>query len=193
MAINKIKTDYLKYFWPMRHYLVTCGSNSQVNIIAVSFCMPVSKEPPMVACAIGHMIYSREIIQQTREFVINVPPLELKRHIYYCGFHSGRDVNKFKETGLTPLPARHVSVPIIAECVAQMECRVTQSVVSGDKRLFIANVLDAYADEDIEHGIRTVEYATGNFPEKVYGGRSGSTTDEEAQQTKSRGRGNTRR
>ena len=178
--MNKIQTDYLKYFWPMRHYLVTCGSNGRANIITVSFCMPVAKEPPMVACAIGHMMYSGEIIQQTQEFVINVPPQELKRHIYYCGFHSGRDVNKFKETGLTPLPARRVRAPIIAECIAHMECRVTQSVSVGEKYLFIATVIDAYADEDVD--TRTFEFATGDFPKKVYGGRFGSTTDEDAQQ-----------
>lgn len=177
MAMNKTQTDYLKYFWPIRQYLVTCGRNEQVNIIAVSFCMPVSKEPPMVTCAIDKMMYSCEIIEQTQEFVVNVPPLELQRHIYYCGSHSGRDVNKFKETGLTPLPARYIRTPIIAECVAHMECRITQSVAAGDKCLFIANVLDAYADEDIEHGIRTVEYATGKFPKHVYGGRFDSTKD----------------
>jgi len=122
--MNKIDTEYLKYFWPMRHYLVTCGSSGLANIIAVSFCMPVSKEPSMVACAIGRTMYSAEIILQTGEFVINVPPQELKRQIYFCGFHSGRDVDKFKETGLTPLPARHVDVLIIAECVAHIECHV---------------------------------------------------------------------
>ncbi len=78
----------------------------------------------MVACAIGRTMYSAEIILQTGEFVINVPPQELKRQIYFCGFHSGRDVDKFKETGLTPLPARHVDVLIIAECVAHIECHV---------------------------------------------------------------------
>ena len=131
----------------------------------------------MVACAIGQKMYSSEIIHQTREFVINVPAQELKRQIYYCGFHSGRDVDKFKEAGLTPLPARHVNVPIIAECLAHVECRVVQSVVAGDKHLFISIVLDAYADEDVEQGRRTVKHATGDFPKKVYGGRFNSVTE----------------
>ena len=155
----------------MRHYLVTCGSSRAANIIAVSFCMPVSREPPMVACAIGQRMYSSELIQQTRELVVNVPAEDLKRQIYYCGFHSGREVDKFKATGLTPLPARQVSAPIIAECVAHIECRVAQIVAAGDKNLFIAAVLDAYADRQVEQGRRTVAYAAGDFPVKVYGGR----------------------
>ena len=156
----------------MRHYLVTCGSGEQANIIAVSFCMPVSKEPPLIACAIGQKMYSSELIQQTKEFVINVPTQELKRQIYYCGLHSGRDVNKFKETGLTTQPARHVATPIVGECVAHIECCVEQIIETGDKLLFVATVVDAYADEDLEQGRRTVEYAAGDFPKKIYGARS---------------------
>ena len=87
IPMNKTHTEYLKYLWPMRHYLVTCGGSGRANIIAVSFCMPVSREPPMVACAIGQKTYSSQLIQQTKEFVINVPTQELKRQIYYCGFH----------------------------------------------------------------------------------------------------------
>ena len=169
--MRKTDVEYLKCLWPMRHYLVTCGGEDRANIIAVSFCMPVSKTPPMVACAIGQKMYSCELIRQTGEFVINVPTQDLKRHIYYCGFHSGRDVDKFKETGLTAHPARHVNAPIIRECVAHMECRVEQAVDTGDKRLFIATVVEAYADEDVAQGRRTVEYAAGDFPKKVYGTR----------------------
>jgi len=179
--MNKTDTEYLKYFWPMRHYLVTCSSSGRVDIIAVSFCMPVSREPPMVACAIGQKTYSSELIQQTKEFVVNVPTHELKRQIYYCGSHSGRDVDKFKETGLTPQPARHVDAPIISECVAHMECRVEQATDTGDKVLFIATVVDAYADEDVAQGRRTAEYAAGDFPRKVYGTRFPRLDSEKAQ------------
>ena len=164
--------EYLKYMWPMRHFLVTCGEiHGELNIIAVSFCMPVSKEPPMLACAIGTNAYSRLLIERTGEFVVNVPPNDLKHQIYYCGFHSGKDVDKFQETGLTPHPARSVQAPIINECVAFMECRVEQTVDTGDKRLFIGKVIEAYADDELINGQRTVEYAAGEFPRKVYGTR----------------------
>jgi flavin reductase (DIM6/NTAB) family NADH-FMN oxidoreductase RutF len=168
--MRKTDVEYLEYMWPMRHFLFTCGAGQDTrNIIAVSFCMPVSKVPPMIACAIGRTAYSCEIIEQTKEFVINVPSQQLKHHIYYCGFHSGRDVNKFQETGLTPHPARQVKAPIIKECVAHMECRVEHTVDAGDKRLFIGQVLEAYADEDLAQGRRTVGYAAGEFPRKIYG------------------------
>ncbi|MFC2048796.1 flavin reductase family protein, partial [Elusimicrobiota bacterium] len=95
----KSDVEYLEFMWPMRHYLVTCGDiEKQSNIITISFCMPVSKEPPLIACAVGKKFYSRELIENTKEFIINVPQEELKSKIYYCGFHSGYKVDKFKET-----------------------------------------------------------------------------------------------
>lgn len=172
--MHKADVEYLEYMWPMRHFLITCSSSEgDSNIIAVSFCMPVSKAPPMLACAIGHAAYSCQIIEQTREFVVNVPTQDLKSEIYYCGFHSGRQVKKFQEIGLTPQPARAVRAPIIKECVAHMECRVEQVTDTGDKRLFIGNVLEAYADEDLVQDLQRVEYAAGDFPRKIYGGRFG--------------------
>lgn len=165
----RTEVEYLEYMWPMRHFLITCGdATARANIIAVSFCMPVSKTPPLVACAIGKTSYSFELISATKEFIVNVPPAGLHQHIYYCGFHSGRTVDKFKEAGLTPLPGRTVQAPIIEQCVAFMECQVKQIVEAGDKSLFIAEVVEAYADEALVHDAKSVEYAWGGFPAKVY-------------------------
>jgi flavin reductase (DIM6/NTAB) family NADH-FMN oxidoreductase RutF len=166
--MRKTDDEYLKYLWPMRHFLVTCGTIDRPNIIAVSFCMPVSRTPPMVACAIGPSMFSAELIGRTREFVVNVPPESLDPQVYYCGSHSGRDVDKFSKTGLTPLPGRSVSVPVIKECVAHIECRLTDTFETGSKCLFIGRVIEAYADEDLVKGTHKVEFALGEFPEKVY-------------------------
>ena len=168
----KIEVEYLQFMWPMRHFLITCGELAgKSNIIAVSFCMPVSKEPPLIACAIGKAAYSRKLIESTKEFIINVPAKELDPKVYYCGFHSGHQVDKFKETGLTPIPARKVRTPIIDECSAHMECKVKQEIETGDKILFIGEVIEAYADEAIVKGEGEIEYALGDFPEKIYSTR----------------------
>jgi len=55
----RVDVEYLEFMWPMRHFLITCGDIARKsNIIAVSFCMPVSKEPPLIACATGRGAYS---------------------------------------------------------------------------------------------------------------------------------------
>jgi flavin reductase (DIM6/NTAB) family NADH-FMN oxidoreductase RutF len=52
-----------------------------------------------------------------------------------------------------------VKAPVIDECVAHMECKVTQIIETGDKNLFIGEVVEAYADETLEKGERKTEYA----------------------------------
>ncbi len=136
-----------------------------------SFCMPVSKEPPLIACALGKKCYSRELIESTEEFVVNVPKAELKAKIYYCGFNSGRKVDKFKETGLTPKKARTVRAPIIDECIAHIECKVKREIETGDKIVFIGEAIEAYADEAIIKREKKIEYAQGDFPRKIYSTR----------------------
>jgi flavin reductase (DIM6/NTAB) family NADH-FMN oxidoreductase RutF len=162
--------EYLEFLWPMRHYLITCGDFGKVsNIIAVSFCMPVSKEPPIIACAIGLKAYSCELIRNHKEFIVNIPLQELKQQIYFCGYHSGRQVDKFRETGLIPKAARRVKAPILKECVAHLECVVRNEVETGDKILFIGEVIEAYANVDLVKGEYRSGYAQGEFPRKVYG------------------------
>ena len=164
--------EYLEFMWPMRTFLVTCGDiKGKSNIIAVSFCMPVSKEPPMLACAITKTAYSSELISACGEFIVNVPPASLKRQIYFCGTHSGRTMEKYKEAGLTLRSARSVKAPIVGECLAFMECTAVSRVPAGDKYLFIGEVMEAYADEAIVEGGRDVEFAEGEFPRKIYGTR----------------------
>ena len=168
----KTDVEYLEFMWPMRHFLITSGDiKGESNIIAVSFCMPLSKEPPLLGCAMGRSTYSCKLIQNTKEFIINVPLEDLKPKIYYCGFHSGYEVNKFKETGLTPKGARRVKAPIIDECVAHLECRLKQVIETGDKNLFVGEVIEAYADEAIAKRGKEVRYAGGEFPRKIYGTR----------------------
>ena len=165
----KVDVEYLEFMWPMRHFLITCGDiEKKSNIIAVSFCMPVSKNPLLIACAVGIYTYSYTLIKNTKEFIVNVPQKELKEKIYYCGYHSGYQVDKFNETGLTPKQARKVKAPIIDQCVAHMECKVRQQIKIEDKNLFVGEVLEAYADESIIMWKRSIEYSKGDFPRKIY-------------------------
>lgn len=63
-------------------------------------------------------------LRATKECVIAIPPLGLAPKIVEVGNCSGRDVDKFEAFGLTPVSARHVAPPLVAECFANLECRV---------------------------------------------------------------------
>jgi flavin reductase (DIM6/NTAB) family NADH-FMN oxidoreductase RutF len=89
------------------------------------------------------------MIEETGEFVLNVPTMKIVKQTLFCGRVSGIDRDKFREAPLTALPAKKVKAPIIEECVAHLECKVVKSIVTGDHTLFIGEVVGAYANKGV--------------------------------------------
>ena len=139
-----------RFLHPKHTVLVSCIDNSRrANIITLAWSMPVSRRPPLVAVSIAPKRYSHRLIEETGEFVINVPTIEIVNETLYCGSVSGRSVDKFKKTGLTPAPAKVVKAPIIKECIAHLECKLHQKIPAGDHTIFIGRIVAAYANEGI--------------------------------------------
>jgi len=135
---------------PRHTVLVSCADkDGKANIITLAWSMPVSINPPVVAISVAPKRYSHQLIEKTKEFVVNVPTMDIVRETLFCGRRSGKTYDKFKETGLTPLPAKMIQTPIIKECVAHLECRLQQQITIGDHTLFIGRVLTAYADDGV--------------------------------------------
>ena len=101
----------------------------------------------MVSISVRPERYSYPILKETGEFVINLTTKELAFATDYCGVKSGRDVDKFKEMGLTPIPASEVKVPMIKESPVNIECKVRQILPLGSHDMFLADVVAVHADE----------------------------------------------
>jgi flavin reductase (DIM6/NTAB) family NADH-FMN oxidoreductase RutF len=133
--------------------MATCvGKEGRPNIITLGMYMPISSKPPMVCIGVAPQRYSHGLIEETGEFVVNVPSIGLEEQMHYCGVKSGRYVDKFAETGLTPIPAKTVKPPLIEECFGHLECRVVQRHVCGDHTLFVGEVVATSVDEDVMDG-----------------------------------------
>lgn len=79
--------------------------------------------------------------------MINLTNQELVKACDYCGVVSGRDVDKFKEMKLTPLPMQQVKAVGIAESPANIECRVVEKKALGSHTMFIAEVVGVTIDD----------------------------------------------
>lgn len=135
---------------PKLAVLLTCvDKEGKANIITLAWTMPVSMQPPLVAVSIAPKRYSHEMIRETKEFVINIPTMKFVKETLFCGRRSGREVDKFKETEFTPMPAKTVKAPIIKECIAHIECKLYKQIPAGDHTLFIGEAQAAYADENV--------------------------------------------
>jgi flavin reductase (DIM6/NTAB) family NADH-FMN oxidoreductase RutF len=135
---------------PVPVVMVTCAEKGQrPNIITIAWAGTVCSEPPMLSISIRPERYSHDIIKRTGEFVVNVPSVREIRAADTCGVVSGRDVDKFEKTGLTPAPASKVGPPIIQECPLALECRVRKTVELGTHTMFVAEIVAVQVSESL--------------------------------------------
>lgn len=125
------------------------GASGAANILAASWLNVACATPPMLSLAVRTERLSCRYLQETGEFVVNIPRADQLRAVDFCGVVSGRDVDKFRETGLTPLPSLKVRAPGIAECPAHIECVVRQALALGSHVLFVAEAVAVRADADV--------------------------------------------
>jgi len=126
--------------------MVTTVRKERANIMTMSWHTMMEFEPPVVGCVISNRSQTFGILKATRECVINIPTVELAEEVVGCGNTSGRHVDKFEAFCLTQMPAFRVAAPIIAECYANLECRVVDTRMVEKYNFFILEVLKAWID-----------------------------------------------
>jgi flavin reductase (DIM6/NTAB) family NADH-FMN oxidoreductase RutF len=126
--------------------LLTTSRKGRANVMTMSWHMMVEFEPPLIACVVSSANYSFAALRATGECVIAIPALRLAQKVVAVGNCSGRDVDKFAAFGLTPAPAKRVAPPLVAECFANLECKVADTRLVASYNLFILEVLKAWKD-----------------------------------------------
>jgi len=126
--------------------LLTTARKGRANVMAMSWHMMIEFDPPQVACVISSNDHSFAALRSTGECVIAVPARKLASKVVDVGNSSGRDIDKFEAFGLTKLPASRVAPPLIADCFANFECKVTDTRLVNKYNLFILEVLKAWID-----------------------------------------------
>lgn len=151
--------------------LVSVGDGRADNLFAVAWNVPVRKDPPMVGIVSSKGHHSYPFIERTGELGLNVPDASLAGQVLGCGKTSGRDVpDKFARFGLTRQPAERIRPPLVAEAVANLECRVCQVVDLGSSALVMAQVLRAVASSEhfrdgqwqLDRGLRLLHHLSGD-------------------------------
>ena len=126
--------------------LVTTASKGRANIMTMSWHTMMEFEPPIVGCVISNRNHTFGILKATKECAINLPTVELAAKVVACGNTSGQRVDKFRVFRLSPEPASLVAAPLIAECYANLECRVVDTRMVAKYNFFILEVFKAWID-----------------------------------------------
>ena len=144
--------------YPLPAVLVTTGATpEEYNMLTIAWTGTICTDPPMCYISVRKERHSYDIIRRTREFCINLTTEAMAHATDWCGVRSGRNEDKWKATGLTPMTNPHVSAPIIAESPLSICCRVREIKELGSHDMFIADVVGVEADD------RYIDPETGKF------------------------------
>ncbi len=126
--------------------LITTAGKRGANVMTQSWHTMLEFEPPLVACVVSNRNFTFDTLKATRECVIGIPTVEMAKKVVACGNCSGSKVDKFESIGLTPVPAASVRAPLIAECYANLECKVADTREVNRYCLFVLEVVKAWID-----------------------------------------------
>jgi flavin reductase (DIM6/NTAB) family NADH-FMN oxidoreductase RutF len=150
--------------YPVPVVLVTCGSGEQANVFTVNRIASCNAEPPMISISVRPARASHGLIEQYGEFVVNLPWPEMEVVADFVGATTARETDKWRETGLTPIPGVRVQPPLLAECPVNLECKLVQQFKLPSHTLLIAEVVAMHADHAVLNARGEVDF------ERVRGG-----------------------
>lgn len=146
--MGKINWKPGNMIYPLPAVLVSCGDKeSGHNLITISWTGTICTNPPMCYISVRPERHSYNLIKDSGEFVINLTTASMSRATDWCGVRSGRDYDKFKESGLTAIDSEVVSCPSVDESPISVECRVKEIVKLGSHDMFIADVVNVSVDD----------------------------------------------
>lgn len=143
--------------YPLPAAIVTCGNGEKTNMLTVAWTGTVCTNPPMCYVSIRPERYSHALIKESMEFTVNLTTEMMARATDWVGVRSGRDYDKWKETGLTTVKGVKVGCPYIEQSPLAIECRVKQIVSLGSHDMFLADVVNVIAEESL------IDSETGAF------------------------------
>ena len=144
--------------YPLPVVMVSVADKAgNANIVTVAWAGTICSDPAMVSISVRPERASYPIIERCMEFTINLTTKDMARATDWAGVRSGRDYDKWKETGLTPIKGEKVACPSIEESPLSIECRVKSIQRLGSHDMFIAEVLNVRADD------KFIDPETGQF------------------------------
>ncbi len=132
---------------PVPPALVTCGTMDKPNVLTIAWTGITCTHPAMTYISVRPSRHSYGLIEETGEFVINLPTSSMGKTVDFCGMKSGAKVDKVKKCGLELLPGSVVSAPVLAQCPVSLECQVTQKLALGSHTMFLAEIAAVQIEE----------------------------------------------
>lgn len=151
--------------------MITSAAGGRSNVMSAAWVGPLDFDPPKVMVVVDKKAYTRELIEASGEFVLNIPCRAIASKVIAAGSSSGCDGDKLTSIGLATAKATRVGAPLLEECVAWLECKVIPEPANAQKYdLLIAEVVAASANPAVfsdgrwhfpDAASRTIHYQAG--------------------------------
>ncbi len=138
---KQIEKPY-RLLYPMKVVLISSSFQGKDNVMTACWSFPLSADPSLFGVSISRKRFSYHLIEGSKEFVINIPGPDLLGAVEICGKNSGAGVDKFALAKLTKQKSARVSAPSISECHTNIECKVIDSIETGDHVLFVGEAVN---------------------------------------------------
>lgn len=119
------------------------------NIFTAAWTGIINTVPPKTYVSIRKSRFSYNLINISREFVINIPNKAMAREVDFCGIYTGKKVDKFEKCNFTKEQSQLVSAPSIAQCPICLECKVSDIISLGSHDMFIADIVSSSIESSL--------------------------------------------
>lgn len=134
--------------YPLPALLVSCGElGKDANLFTASWVGTLCTNPPMCYVSIRPERHSHAIIKEHGEFGLNLTTVQMARETDWCGVVSGRKEDKLAKTQLRTELGQIISAPLLVDSPISLECKVKEIKPLGSHDMFIADVVNARANE----------------------------------------------
>ncbi|MBO4284228.1 MAG: flavin reductase family protein [Clostridia bacterium] len=151
-AANRIKLKGGALSAPIPPALVTVADGDEKNVLTVAWTGILATVPPTTYVSVRPRRHSYRMLENSREFVLHLPPATLAKEVDFCGTYTGAKVDKFAKCNFTLLPSDEVAAPTIAECPLALECRVKEILPMGSHDVFVAEIVSVSVDKRLMDG-----------------------------------------
>lgn len=127
----------------------TYGPDGKPNIMTAAWGGIACSKPPCISVSLREATLTYHNIIQAGAFTVNIPSEKYFKEADYVGIVSGKELDKFKETGLTPTKSKLVNAPIVEEFPYALECKLVKQVELGSHMMFVGEIVGMVADSEV--------------------------------------------
>ena len=159
--MEKLQLEPNTTLYPVPVVIITCGAGNNSNLFTLNRIASCNAEPPMISISVRPGRASHNLIDQSDEFVVNIPWPDMEIVTDFVGATTIRETDKWEETGLTQIPATKVAPPLLAECPVNLECQVKHKLRLPSHTLFVAEVVALHATPLVLNERQEVDFSQG--------------------------------